>query len=525
MRRRIHLLLVASLLAMSLGATATPAAAAANVQEAEVIIDQPTYVDSGIETDQTGNGTIHHVSGDSFRIWLESVNHDDVESWGIAEGAGSLEYDRVRDYWRFTPDGNGTMSLYWIEQTEREREVQTSNGTEVQTETVDVRHETTVQVDTLDWTHRPRAEDREIQRAADNWSSVERQVERNFPDRGTNDVVSAALTKEIFFASPFSSFFADMQAVVIMLTMRPGGLAILGTFLATFLVSSYGLLKFRNRAQKQLRDERTLEEEIQEVEVEKTKTILNQHDHNDLFPDDISQSMRDLLGSNPWVASKQYCQIRGPLKTKGTILQLMGQVGYDGRVETDDDGDVLSAWVIHEDGEAGSDIAADGGAVDGEPVDLTQLDDSDRHDRAIIEAIPGDQLDLSIFDQPERLDPTTVSLPIDNRDVDDADLLEELQPQFPYHFDDEAHMAECLGRLMQFVENHPAYTDPDGNVRDGQDLLNWMAEMDTVLADEADFPLARAQRRVLYYIADTMDPEGRLEEQIEDTRQEGVTGS
>ena len=519
MTRKI-LTAVAALLMVSSLATGA-AAGATDTVDADIIIDQPEFVDDGVEVNQTGDGPVHRVTGSSFDIWLTSANHSAIQRWGVSEGSGDIQYDEARDHWTFEPAGNGTMVLYWIEQSERQRTVQTGNGTEQQTETVTIRHEATIRVDDTSWVHRPAAEDRDLQRSADNWSALESEISREFPDRETDEVISSALSKEMFFGDAFDSYFADMQAVILMLVLRPGGLTLLGLFVGTSLLATYSGLRYKNRAQKQLREERQLEEEKRDVQIDKTKQIIQQCDYNDIFPDDTARALRELLGSNPWVGFKQYLQVRSPQKIKATMLQLMGQVGYEGRVERSADGEVVAAWVVTDEAD---DVATDGGGTTVESVDLTKLDDGKPDHRAIIDAIPGSDIDERIFDSPQDLDPQQVDLPIDNRDIEDAELLQELQPRFPDDFENEQHMAECLAELMAFVENHPHYTDADGDVREGMDLLSFMAEIDTVLADQADFPVATTLRKQLYWIADDMDVEGKLDEEMQTIADDGIGG-
>lgn len=486
-------LILTALLAAALALGAGTVAGQDTTVEADIIIDQPDYVDGEPEIEALSNGTIYHVDGDEFRIWLQSADHESITQYGIADGSGSLEYDTAREFYRFEPEGNGTMSLYW----------DASEGNET------VRHEATVQIGETSFVSRTTEDDEEMVAAAESWRNLERQVDSEFPDRETDDVVSSALTKEIFFASPFSSFAADIQGAIIMLVMTPGGLFVLGVLLFAFLGSTYGLMRGYNRLKKQTRDEHQLEREKFEIQKDKTEKIMQQFDFNERLPDDTSQSLRKLLSENPWLASKKIMQMWTPVHVKGVILQSMGQRGYRG-IRTDSETTV---------------VGPDEGVPDEADVfDLTELDNSDERDRETIQKISGQDLDLSIFDDSDRIDLSRVHMPIDNRELDDADLIRELQPRFPEDFRDESHMAEALGAVMEMVATHPEYSDAEGFVDERMDILSFNAEIATTLADEADFPPAHTYKRVFYAIADQLDNEAKLDDQVNRYQRDGLGG-
>lgn len=486
-----------------------------DIREPDIVVDQPEYVDSSVSTSSENGTTIYEVRGEAFDIYFESASQENITSWQITEGEGTLQYDSVRDRYRFEPATNGTMTLAW----------QVAPEDENATATV---YQATFRISDVNWAHQTESEFGGLQEDAESWRNVEQEIRSEFPDRSTEDVVSAALTKEVFFASPFASFFADIQAAVITLVLTPGGLFVLGVLLFAFLGTSYTALRGWNALQKRTRDEERLEREKFEVQQDKTERILQRIDLGERFPDDTAHAIRDHLGENSWLASKRLMTLWAPRSVKGTILQLMGQRGYVGYARVDDSGAVVETWVQQADSD---DIPALPGTIDDTEIDfdlrevsLTGLDARDEWDASFIDAVPGSALDTSIFDDHEQLDLTRVHLPINPDGIEEGALIDDLEPRFPEDFEDEQHMAECFAELFRVVESHPHYIDHDGTPREEMDLLSFMSEMSTIIGDEADFPPAQTYRRLFVAVADELTSGRKLSESIDDLERDGVMG-
>lgn len=501
MTRGLRIFIVA-LLTLSVVAGGAPGLASADTETADLAIIQEGYIDHDIQPQQTDGERIYEVKGPRQIIALQNVDHANVTAYGVADGGGEFRYDEANDQFIFEPSGNGTVTLYWT------AEVQEGNAT------VTNRYEAVLQVSAVAWTHRTQGDDAALREKANKYEEIQSEVERHFPNRGTQDVIESALVKEIFFESPFSTLVNDMRGVLLMMALRPGGWIIGGLFLGIALLGVASGARYKNKKQKQLRDIGDIEIEKTEAYLKKARRILSNTDYNEFLPDDAARAMRDHLGRNPWIGFKNYLLLRSPTSTKGTVLQMMAQLGYVGKQKTAADGGVDDAWVE----KADDDTATDGGAAV-DTIELGELDYENDDDRAFIEHVPGEELDFDVFSAD--IDFDAVSFPISNREVDDAELLEELDPHFPDDFADEEHLARALGELIAYVVNHE-HTDALGQSERELDLLSFLAEMDSVLADEADFPLGHVQRRMLTYIADNMEKEAEMTETVDRLDEEGV---
>lgn len=494
MRRAAFLL--AGLMALTLLASTGAVAA----EPADLTVIQPEYVDSDVDVVTSDGDRIYNVEGPEQRLALDSADHENVTNTGISDGSGSLEYDETTDLYVFTPSGEGTTTLFW--------EVETGDGT--------VTYEASLQVENIEWVHRTSEEDAAIQEDASRFQEIEREVDRLAPNEETEAVLSSALTMYRFFDSPFSTLVADMRGALIMLLLRPGGWLITGFFLAIALLGVASGARYRNRTQKQFGDFGDIQVEKDEAFLKKARQILQQCDLNMLFPDDAARAMREYFGRNSWIAFKQYMLLRSPTHVKGVVLQMMAQIGYIGRVKRDEHGEIIEAWVEQDDPDGF--VATDGGEAI-ETVSLPDLDYENADDRAFVNAVPGEQLDDDVF--VVDIDIGKVDFPISNREVDDAELLEELNPNFPEDFEDEEDLARMLAKLIEFVTDHP-HTDEWGRSRRGMDILSFLSEIDAVLADEADFPIGYYHRRTLLYIADNMDKGDEIAETVDRINDEGV---
>lgn len=534
-RRRT--LTVAFLIAMLLvPMAATPAAANLSYgdERADLDIREEAWIDSddSSNVDRTTNRTIYGVEGPRYEIALKNVPHENVTDYGVADGEASISYDAQRNVWVVEPAGEGTIGLYWDAVEDGER----------------TRYAASLEASNVQWTHHKPGEMQELRNDAENWSQAESSALHINPHQPADETISDGLTYAQFFDSPFASFRNDIKATVIMLTLRPGGLAILGVLLAISVIGAAAGYRYRNKTRKQFEEWDEIQTERDQVWLDKARRIIQQYGLSDLFPDHIARAMTNLFGPNPWVAFKNYMLMRSPTHTKGLVLQMMAQIGYVGVVNRDDEGDIAEVRAVHESQLEGADdfedlepggnavplrdlvnsgpfdpddddVAADGGL---ETVPFETLRYDNREDREKLSKVPGGDLDLRVFDDSVTVNADDIQLPIDNHNIEDAELIAEINPKFPGDFEDEQQYARVLGELLEFVVNHPLYTDDEGRVREEMDLLAFLGEMDSVLADKADFPVADTQRKALFWIAEELDPNSKLRDEIDDRKSSGT---
>ena len=549
--RRFGAILLAVLLVGSLVTPMAGLAAASDELEfgderAELDIREEQWIEEersdSIGVERTDDRTIYDVQGPRYEVALENVDHEAVTGYGVADGEADVEFDETRNVWVVEPEGEGTIALYWFV----EEAVDVDEDGNEETETV--RYAASLQVSNIDWVHETAADHDELEQAAANWSAVEQQALEINPDQDPEETIADSFTYTSFFASPFQSFQQDVQATLIMLTLRPGGLVILGTFMLISAVGAAAGLRYRHRTREQLKEFDEIETERDQAWLDKLQRIIQQYELHDLYPDHIARAMHRLFGPNTWQAHKNVELMLSATHTKGLILSIMSQVGYVGVVERDETGDVLEMRAVHRsqlDTDdptpgpgavsrrdlatanapklTGTQLSADGGGP--ELVEFETLRYDERADRELIDALPGGDLDMRVFEDSIDVDADRVSLPIDNHDVEDAELIQAANPRFPEDFEDEQQYAEALSELLQFVVDHPHYTDDEGRVREEMDLLAFLSEINSVMADKADFPVAETQRKVLVWIAEDLDPNSKLRDEISDLKTEGVGAS
>lgn len=492
-------------------------------ERATLHIEQPDYIEEDVSVERADNRTIYEVRGPIQRILIEDEDHDDVTDFGILEGSGSLAYDSARDeYVLDAGDEAGTRVVFF----DVEREVTREEGNETVTEIETVRQSASLRVSEVNWEHVGADEFSQTQQDAENWSAVASEASRLDPTQPVDETISESFTLFRFWASPLASFFADAQAAVIILTSRPGGLAILGSLIAIMLAMAYGGLRAATRRERQFAEIEDLDETRRDAYLQNARQVLSEADWHAIFPEHHARALRDLLGEDVWLGFKRYMVIRSPTAVKGTLLQAMGVAGFTAEVRRDDKGVPIETRIAEPDDGSGLRPAVDGGLPlpeEGwERVDLGTLDYDEPDDRAIIDGTPADQLEPDVFERHE-IGFEDVRFPVTNRNVEDADLIDELDPRLPGDFDDEEQFAEVLERMLHYVVTH-GHTDSEGNSRREMDILSFMAELDSLLCDRADFPVWHVERRILLYIADNLDPGEELQDRIEEMEADGIEG-
>lgn len=506
---KLRTLGVTLLLVCSLVAIAAPGAVAQDSydgERADLEIEQPPYVDEDVDVERASNATIYHVQGPTQTISFGNADAENVTDAGVLDGPGTITADASGETWTFNVEGaEATTAVYF--------DVETDDGS--------TRYVADIRASSVEWAHMPQEEYDEQREELSAWQDIKQDAESAVPGDDAVETIEAGLSYAAFFDSPTSAIRQDMQGTLIMMTMTPGGLVIFGSFIGVTVIMLARAYRYKNRTQKQLQELEEMDREKDEAWLEKAKQILQQCDFNDLLPDHTSRAVREYFGNNVWLFFKEYSLMRSPTSVKGTTLQMMAQTGYVGRVETDADGDVVAARAVKETDEVSSIPVADGGDDhEVRTIDLANLEYDNETDREIIEAIPADDLDERVFDQD--IDASEVSFPVDNREVSDSQLIDALEPDFPGDFEDREQFARVLAELMQFVANHE-YTDDEGEVRRERDLLSFLMEMDTILHDEADFPVAYTMQKELLYAAENMDKGERLNERIDSLELDGIS--
>ena len=487
-------------------------------ERADLDIRQPSYVDSSVERSTTSNRTTYEVAGPQMQIRLESVDHANVTASGVLDGSGSLTYDEEIDAWIFdAEDEAGTRAVYFDVEETRTVTVEDGNNTTTEERTETVRHAATLSVESTEWAHRPADVDEKLKEDAANWSSVSSTARRLSDTDDVEATIEQAFEYYEFMSSPFASFAGDARGTIMMAT-RPGGLAVFGGILGlSATILGVTIVKLHRR-ERQLSEVGDVDAAREDAYLDMAEEVLQQRDWSDFLPEHLARHCRNYLGRNAYLGYKRYLLLRSPTHTKGLLLQLMAQVGYSGRARIED-GEVVEAHVVANT-DVDEDLASDGGS-ELATVDLSRLDAESEEDRRFVDLVPGEDLDVDVLHRPDELDLDAVEWPIDEREASDSEIVEAINPQFPDDFTDEEQLADTLGGLMQLVSNHD-FTDEEGRPRRSRDLLSFLSELDSVLTDEVDFPLAHVQRRMLFLAADRMDEEEELRDHVDRLGEEGL---
>lgn len=543
---RLKRTLALTLVLLAVAGLVAPIAAADGLEygdeRAELTVHEPPWVDSDqVAVDRTDNRTIYEARGGELQVQLENADHEDVVNVGVADGSASVEHEPDRDVYHVEPDGDGTIAIYW----DVEEPIVVDGNETGEYETT--RYAASLQVSDSDWTHLRDDEYADTRQDAQNWSEVVSEADRIgvTPDW----MLSVGVSFAEFASSPGAEFVAGVQAAIMIMTLEPGGLFVLAVFLALIALTAAAGFRWKHRAKEQLGDHDRAQQELRDAWLARTRSIAQQWDWPDILPDRYAQWMHDHWGPNVWAGFKNYELVRSPLHTKGLLLQMMTQLGYRGVVHYDRAGNVVAARALTQDefddeyggvdvdgsGDDGSppdvidvdggEFEPDGGVLETEEIERLNFEDlrfDDETHREIIDAVPAADLDESVFLPSVDIDLSRVSLPIDNHDVDDADLVRITDPEIPGDFEDYEQFARVHAKILETVVNHPSYTDEDGHVREEMDLLSFLSELDSVLADKAEFPVADTQRKVLYMIADHLDADDRADHDLEDAYEGGV---
>ncbi len=526
-----RILLAALLIAIAAVAFA-PGAAALDYgdEHADLEIEQPPWIDDDVDSDRSANRTLYEVRGDRYEIELQGVDESEVTNYGVASGDADIQ--QHADQWVVEPGGEGTIALYWdVAET-----VEDGNSTT----TTETRYTASLAASDLEWSHLSEDELEDLENDADNWSAVESEASSIDPERSTDEVLSVAFTAAEFFISPFQSVTEGIQATLMIMTLEPGGMMVLALFLGLLGITAALGFRWRNRYQKQLGDLDRVQTEMDEMWLNKVKRILQQYEWSDILPDHLAQTMHDMWGPNVWVGFKNYQLMRSPAHTKGLWLQMMHQIGYRGLITRNLEGEIVGARALQQDeieDELRGDVTvdseidifrgdespmSDGGTEQLERFSFETLRFDNPEHRKIIDAIPASDLDQRVFLESVEIDAAALSLPITNHNVQDAELVRLMNPDIPGDFESYEQMATAHGKLLETVVNHPYYSDDTGEVDREMDLLCFMSELDSVLADKAEFAPADIQRKVLFWVAENMDDEAKLREDLADVHMSGV---
>lgn len=515
----IALALVLVLVAAPFGAaTALAQDNTTDTRTADLVIEQPDYVDGDVNR-VTDNGTrVYTAEGERLLLTPTNVDRDQIIDYGMDTDAGSFSKDSDLGLWTLDPEGEkGTFDLYWVVNEQR------TDGNATTTE--QVRYEASVRVDgSAGGTYLTADEHTTLQERADLGDKVESIVSDlqgrwlPFFDASGDpaDVLESMGTLAATVGNPLNIFSEGYIGFHTFVVISIGGMLAALQYLGAFAWVVRKLRREKHEFEVTESHEGEIAERQLEVDEQERLQRLANMDWFDIFEDDhIARAFRDHLGEtvlDGWVRLNSLILPRNLVRDR---VKAMGQAGYVAVATLDRppiDGD-------DEDDETPEPTV--------EAVDLVRERDLDRDALGKTEVVvalpdPGtdavcdletivDELDwggdeLASFDFDDAaLNAAQLDTTIETLDLER--LVEQLNVQMD-HFDDEEQYGEYLHEFLTHVREHP-FTDDDGTPDSMRYVFNNWLQAAQLLEDRYGFPLAEYQVNAFGAAVDNYDRSAR----------------
>lgn len=483
----------AALVALLMVATVATGAAVAGemTEQAEIVIETPSYADSGVTEDHNENRTLYEIGHGKATIAPINFDPEDVETFGIEESEGTITYNGDFNSYSFSSDGNtGTFRVYWVVDETVELEEQDGNETVTVEETRQVRYETVIRIsEHQEYEHVTSGRLDEMRDDAQNWSAWESELDGLFGDDVNVELrTQQAQSYLSWIANPVTSLIGTPGSVLFMLLMTNEGRFILVTFGLLHLFARRFDIKYLYKRESTKPDELELDEKLSKMDKEERDRSLQNHDwqHIAEHDDRTARAFREATGENPHDGSRRLLESWLPYNQIRNRLLAMGYNDWVGTVEREDistDGGSESRRIIDADV-----VPTDEVADDVETVDLTD-DVSDEY----IDALGMDHPDVMAFDY------VGADLPADEDGVELEEMgHEELTAKLAEQNSgiEETQWIELLLESVAHVRNHE-YTDKNGKPRTVHLILNEWLRHSQLMSDRYRWPAFEYPREAL----------------------------
>lgn len=511
-KRLVTAVFVVLLLASAIGpavAGATPPA----IRTADLAIDQPSYVESDVQTTADNGSRVYQVAGEELAIVPQNFAQEDVVDFGIEAEAGTLTYDEDFDEYVLVPEGTGTYQVYWVVN----EEIETGSGNNTTTTTRSVRYEAAIRVTGgTDLVHRSAGSVAGLREDAENWrefNSTIHSSELAGPGADTETVVQEMIDWYKLRKSPLEALTGNLTTIVFLIVTTLGGLLLLVIIGFYVQHSLWRLYKRLNVFHTIEAEEGEAKEAVAELDYQARIQRLQDLDWNDIFGDDhVAWAFRDTFGESVLDGVVGYLSATSPRALMRDRLRAMGHDGYVAVVDeaaTDgggDDATTIEAATIYP---PEAELPADGERADLATATVERLDDIldtlESWDEPVIR-----RFDLAAADY----DATELDVPFEQSDIDV--LAEELHAEMR-HFEDETAFAEYLLEFVTTVREHP-FTDDEGRIDEVRYAMNHWLKLAQLLDDRFNFPAVHYHREAIERALTDHDPESKVEQLIEDAR-------
>lgn len=503
MRRAIIVLVLAG----ALVAGAVPATAQDDVltRDADLVVEQPHYVDGDVETRQFNGTQTYVATGSVLDLHAQNFAPGDVVDYGVQTTGGRLSYDSATGQFRFGANASGTYQLYWVvaEQVAvAGNQTQAGNATATNatggTVTRQVRYAANVRVSgTEPKAHLAESDLAATRDAAGKWREFNATVQElrdanlllQSADLSTEETIQGMVNAYILQNDPLRALTGNITAVVLILFTTLGGGLLLVILLGYHTVVVNKFRRALNRAESIEGDEGALAERMAGLEREERLRELQNHDWNDVFEDDHIAHAHRTLGDTP---------LEGFARFTGTLLQprvwlreRLQAMGSEGYVAVAED-----ATIVTDGGDADANADADG--PDWEQIDAarvapadevgpdTPTDDLRDPSDALLDALDWGQPAIRDFDLAAAdLDLPDGSPPPETLDIDELTAQAELDLE---QFDSTEQAGRYLREWLAAVRTHD-FTETDGTVDTARYVLNRWLQTAQLGRDEFALPV------------------------------------
>lgn len=501
-------LLFAALAVALVAAAAGAGAAAPAIQEdstavdAEIAIQQPSYVESSVDTPTENGSTVYVASGERLLIAPQNFDADAVVNYGIDTDAGRLSVDEDLGLYRFDPQGEtGTFRMFWVANVETG--VDANGSATVQQQ----RYETRVRIaGQSQMEHLTPAEADRRQNMADLGEYVNATVgdlqERGllfFPEDGSDrEVVDAMASRAISTGDPAAALTGNATQFVLLMFLSLGGAVVGGVMLAVLVYYMY-------RYYKQKRDIESVEAvegeiDVRELDVEERERMqaLANQTPADIFEDEhVAAAMRDVFGETLLDAWMRLQSLILPEAVVRDRLQAMGHSG----------------WAAAPDGDGGFDL------VEGDPAEGDDdLESLTPPAEEVVAGVDWDASALRNFDLVDadvdpgdfESDPETLTL---------TELTESLDVQMR-NFENEEEFGAYFYDLIDHIRESD-FTDHQGRPDDLRVAINCFLKAAGLLGDRHHWPVADFWADASEYALTKYDRADQVSQYVDDV-QNGV---
>jgi hypothetical protein len=482
----LHVLLALTILASAVGAPIAGVAAQPSAESADLVVEQPHYIDGDVSQSAANGTTVYEARGASLTIHPQNFDAERVVNFGTTTGNASLSYDRQTGAFTLTPEQTGTYELYFtaertvlVDGADNTTANATANETQ-QTVTRQYRYEARIRVTGgLDLVHRSEGALDETRTAAQNWREFNSTIHQRDLVGGSG--LDSSLSEMI-------SWYELRKHPQEALTGGVVGFLILG-FTTTAVIVPVIFLGWHTKAISALRrklqtseaiksEEGTAKDAVAELEQREERQAAQTTFWTDLdgVDDQIAQGLREMFGPTVHDGFVEFLPAVMPRVLVRDRLQAMGHDGWVAVVdERDRDGQITGTHL-----ERGADAPADA-----DVVDLAGADDETlsrvRDGLESWDCAPLNEFDLTSVE----FDADAVSTEFERLDFDE--VAQRLQADMR-HFGSNGAFGEYLNEFVDHVMQSPE-VDDEGRPDDVRYVMSHFLKVSQRLDGQHNYPV------------------------------------